>query len=349
MLKLIQYGCGKMAKYAMRYALEKGYEIVGAYDINEAIIGKDISEIMELDTKTGIVIRPTSEVLNDLKILKPDACVVMTLSLLDDIKDIFKICAENGVNAISTAEEAIFPWNSKPHMTKELDELAKVNNCTLTGSGYQDIFWGSLISTLAGATHKITKIKGSSSYNVEDYGIVLAKAHGAGLTTEEFEKEIARADNISIEEREKLIDKEEFVPSYMWNQNGYIASALGLTITKQIQKCVPKYANDDLMSETLNMKIEKGTVTGMSAVVTTETKEGIIIESEAIGKVYDKDDQDTNDWTVEGEPNTRLVITNPATVELTCATIINRLEDLMAAEPGYVTTEKMPHATYKKK
>ena len=50
----------------------------------------------------------------------------------------------------------------------------------------QDVFWGNLISVLAGATHKITKIKGKSSYNVEDYGIALAKAHGAGLSKKEF-------------------------------------------------------------------------------------------------------------------------------------------------------------------
>ena len=46
------------------------------------------------------------------------------------------------------------------------------------------MYWGSLITTLAGSMHRIKKITGISSYNVEDYGIALAEGHGAGLTIE---------------------------------------------------------------------------------------------------------------------------------------------------------------------
>ena len=79
----------------------------------------------------------------------------------------------------------------------------------------------------------------------------------------------------------------------------------------------------------------------MSAVVTTETKEGIVIESECIGKVYGPDEFDVNEWTVEGEPTTTVTVNRPATVELTCATIVNRLKDVIEAPSGYVTTDNM--------
>ena len=347
-LRVVQYGCGKMSKYTMRYVYEKGGEIVGALDINPAVIGKDIGTIMECEDK-GVVVTDVANARELLAELKPDACIVTTMSLLGDLEEALTICAELGINAITTCEEAFFSWNSNPTLTKKLDELAKQNNCTITGSGYQDIYWGQLISSIAGSTHKITKIKGSSSYNVEDYGIALAEAHGAGLSLDEFEKQIASADNISIEERDKIIQSGEYMPSYMWNVNGWLCSKLGLTVKSQTQKCVPQTASEDIESSTLGMTIKAGDATGMSAVVTTETEEGIVIESECIGKVYSKDDYDKNEWTVYGEPDTTITVARPATVELTCASIVNRIPDVINSKPGYIPTEEMGELNYRVK
>ena len=345
-IKFVQVGCGKMAVYTMRYAIENGMEIVGAVDINPLVIGKDVGTIINT-SNVGVNVRNVSELDSLLKECKPNVAIVTTMSLMKDVKDVLMICAQNGVNAITTCEEAFYPMNSSPVITEEIDRVAKMNNCTITGSGYQDAFWGNLITTIAGATHNITMIKGSSSYNVEDYGIALAKAHGAGLTMKEFDKEVASADNISEEERNSLIQNGEFLPSYMWNTNGWLCDKLGLTVFSQTQKCIPTTNDEDIYSSTLGMTVKRGDATGMSAVVTTETKEGITIVSECIGKVYSKDDCDKNEWTVYGEPNTTFVVERPGTVELTCATIVNRIPDLLESEAGFVPTSKMGELKYK--
>lgn len=344
-VKVIQYGCGNMSKYTMRYVYEKGGEIVGAFDISENVIGKDIGEIIECEKK-GIVVEDIKDVEKRLAEIKPDICIITTMSLLKDVEEIYYICAKLGINAISTCEEAFFPANSSPVLTEKLDKLAKENNCTLTGSGYQDVAWGNLITTFTGTTHKITKIKGSSSYNVEDYGIALAKAHGAGLSLEEFEKEVAATDNISKEERETIIQKGEFLPSYMWNANGWMCDKLGLTVVSQVQKCVPITYEKDLHSDTLQMDIKAGDAIGMSAVVTTETQEGITIESECVGKVYAEGVVDRNEWTIYGEPDTTVVVSEPKTVELTCASIVNRIPDVLKAEAGFIPTSRMGEIKY---
>ena len=135
----------------------------------------------------------------------------------------------------------------------------------------------------------------------------------------------------------------------MWNTNGWLCDKLELTVKSQVQKCIPTFNDEDIHSETLNMTIEKGMATGMSAVVTTETEEGIIIESECIGKVYSKNDFDKNEWTIYGEPNTTVVINRPNTVELTCATIVNRIPDVINAKSGFVLTSQMDELKYRTK
>ncbi len=347
-VKVFQYGTGKMSVYTMRYVYENGAEIVGAVDVNPAVIGKDIGDIIGSEKK-NILVQDVKNAREALSEAKPDIVIVTTMSLFSDVYDALMLCAELGINAITTCEEAFFPENSNPNATAKIDEMAKKTGCTITGSGYQDIYWGQLVSSIAASSHSIKKIKGSSSYNVEDYGIALAKAHGAGLNLKDFEEQIASADKISDEERQSIIEKGEYMPSYMWNVNGWLCEKLGLTVTSQTQKCVPQIASKDINSSTLNMTIKAGDATGMSAVVTTTTKEGITLETECIGKVYSEDEFDKNEWSVEGEPNTTLVINRPSTVELTCASIVNRIPDVINANPGYVPTEKMGELFYRVK
>ncbi len=347
-IKVVQYGVGKMSLYTMRYVYEKGAEIVGAVDVNPDVIGKDIGEILNTEKK-GVKVVSTNDAEEMLKQLKPDIAIITTMSLLKDVEDALLLCAKLGINAITTCEEAFYPSNSNPTLTDKIDALAKANNCTITGSGYQDIYWGQLISSIAGSTQKITKIKGSSSYNVEEYGIALAKAHGAGLTLDNFDKEVASVDKISNEQRQKIINSGNYLPSYMWNVNGWLCEKLGLTVKSQTQKCVPQTYKEDLYSSTLGMTIKSGDATGMSAVVTTETEEGITIESECIGKVYAPDEFDKNEWTVYGEPNTSIVVAKPATVELTCGSVVNRIPDVINSKPGYVPTCEFGELNFKVK
>lgn len=345
-IKVFQIGCGKMSKYILKYATEKNCEIVGAVDCNKDIIGLDIGEIFGTE-KTGVNIEESSKLEELLKKTKPDIAILTTMSLLNDIGSTLRVCASCGVNTITTCEEAFYAQNSNPTLFEEIDRLAKANCCTIVGSGYQDIFWGNLITNIVASTHNVTKIKGSSSYNVEDYGIALANAHGAGFTQEKFENEIASVDNISEEERNNLIQNREFMPSYMWNVVGWLADKLNLTITKMDQKCVPIIAEEDIHSTTLDMVVEKGLARGMSAVVTGFTEEGIEIEAECIGKIYTEEEFDKNEWTIYGEPDTTLVINKPQTVELTCADIVNRIPDVINAQNGFISTSQLPEPKYR--
>ena len=346
-VKYVQYGCGRMSRWLMRYAMEKGCELLAAFDMNPAVFGKEVSEIIGNGyPAVGVSVSPAADADKIIGELKPDVCIIATRSTVAELEDIFTICAKHGVNAITTCEEALYPWNSSPALTAKLDALAKEGGCTLTGVGYCDLFWGTMVTNLMGSSFQVKKIVGSSWYDVEDYGIALAEGHGAGLPLDEFEEKIANCNKWSSEEIKEKVESGEYVPSYMWNQNGWLASKLGLTITSQTQKCVPCTWPTDLESKTLGTTIKAGDATGMRAIVTTETAEGITLETECVGKVYAPEEYDKNEWTLYGEPNTTSIVNRPATVELTCATLVNRIAQLIDAPAGYVTTDQFPYNEY---
>ena len=109
-IKFIQIGCGKMSIYTMRYAIENGYEIVGAVDVNPEVIGKDVSSVIG-GREVGVTIKNVSELDSLLKEVKPNIAIVTTMSLMSDLEEVLMTCAKNGVNAITTCEEAFFPAN----------------------------------------------------------------------------------------------------------------------------------------------------------------------------------------------------------------------------------------------
>jgi hypothetical protein len=330
-IRVILYGCGRMGRVLLRYLHESGAQIVGAIDTASDLVGRDAGEVAGLGMVLNIRISDDPEaVFNQCS---ADICVSAVASTVLEMYPVFEMAARRGVNMISTCDEAFYSWTTSASLTNSLDRLAKAGCCTLTASGYQDVFWGNLITVLAGAAHRIDRIQGMSSYNADEYGVSLAEAHGVGLSIPEFERVMVQRAGLY---------------STAWNTVEWLVSAFGWTVRRISERLVPQVGAEDVYSQTLQRVIPKGDALGMSAIATVETIQGPVVEFEAVGKVYAPGEVDQVTWTLRGEPaETTLRISQPATVELTCATIVNRLPQIIQAPPGFVTVEKLQPAGYR--
>ncbi|HYO59100.1 dihydrodipicolinate reductase [Archangium sp.] len=331
-IRVIQWGCGLMGQIMIRYLRDKGAELVGAIDRNAARRGLDAGEVARLDRPLGVRIRHPEEADAVFREARADVCILCTRSTMPELVDSLKLAAHHGVNAITIGEEAFYPWTTSKALTEELDRLARSSDCTLTGSGFQDVFWGNLIAVLAGSTQRITRIQGLTRYNADDYGSALAQKHGIGLDPETFAARIGASN----------------APSYVWNSNEWLCARLGWRVRDIRQQLLPTTHTEALRSTSLDREIPAGHATGMKAVVVVETHEGPVIETHCEGKLYAPGEVDLNEWTLQGEPETTVTIRKPATPELTCATVVNRLPQLLAAPPGFITTDRLdmaPHVT----
>jgi len=187
---VILYGVGAVGSLIAKALLEKqGIKIVGAVDIAEDKLGKDLGEVLELNKKLGVKISKTAD--SALSKTKADIAVHATSSYLEDTYPQIASIVKKGVNVVSTCEELSYPHLTHPRLAKKLDVLAKKHNVTVLGTGINPGFlMDTLVITLTAACQKIEKIEAVRVMNAATRRLPFQKKIGAGLTVEEFKNKI---------------------------------------------------------------------------------------------------------------------------------------------------------------
>ncbi|KXA67923.1 oxidoreductase, NAD-binding domain protein [Cutibacterium avidum] len=132
-IRVVQWGLGAMGQGMAKLITSKdGLDLVGAIDVNPALDGKDVGEVLGVDPLGVHVTTDPSTILDSDKV---DVVTIATTSWVrDQIADLRTIITA-GINVVSIAEEMSCPEAQNPEMAKELDELAKSHGVSAVGVG----------------------------------------------------------------------------------------------------------------------------------------------------------------------------------------------------------------------
>lgn len=328
-IRAVMYGVGAMGQLCVRLMDEKGVLVVGGVT-RGSHLGEDLGEVCGVGRKLGVAISSDPEEV--LGSVRADIALVSVATYLDDVAEHIERCVRHGVNVLTTAEELLYSWRTQPALTEEVDRLAKEHGVTVVGSGYTDYFWGGEVTQLAGCCHRIDVIEGVGQFNIDDYGPQVAENNHVGESVSEFAAAFAGGDS---------------PPAFFQVVADLICADLGLTLTSVKETIRPAIEEVDVPCAVLGLTVKAGDVTGKVTEVDVETAQGTSLHLELRERLYREGETDLNRWVLHGCPEVVLENPSPATDVLTCATMVNRIPDVIEAPPGYVTVDRLPKLRYR--
>lgn len=328
-IRTIVYGVGMVNLIATRLMVEKDVQVVGAVNRPGPKVGKDLGELAGLEHPLGVTVSDDPEA-----VLSIPADVVL-VGVCDDMErgfPIYKQCIEHGINVITICAFASYPWRISPELTRHLDELAREHGVTITGTGNQDFFMVNLGTLMSGVCHRLDRITHRSLSNAGRFGPEVAKLVHVGERPEKFDAAIAN-------------QQPSLYTAFLEN----VVADLGMAVRDITQTTVPIVADTDYYCDNLESKIVSGEIIGLMKRLDVSTREGLQLVGENTLRLFREGEEEFKEWLIEGEPDLEIRATRLDTAFTTASQSVNRIPDVINAEPGYVTLEQLPKLTFRQK
>lgn len=325
-IRLVLYGVGAVGSRLAKFLLQKeGVKIVGAIDVAEDKVGKDLGEVLGVGKQLGIIVSDNPD--DVFSKVKADAVVHATTSFLEQTYPQIAGALKHGLNVVSTCEELSYPYVVDLDLARKLRELAKEHGATVLGTGINPGFlMDMLVITLTGVCQKVEKIEVKRVMNAATRRVPFQKKIGAGLSVKEF--------------KDKM--KSKVITGHVGLEQSIsmIASALGWELDEiKVEMVEPVVAKTHAKSEAI--RVEPGQVAGLR-----QRARGIKAKKEAISlefQAYIGAEEEYDSITIKGVPNIHQKISPCVHGDLgTVAIIVNSIPKIINAPPGLATMKDLP-------
>jgi 4-hydroxy-tetrahydrodipicolinate reductase len=318
------YGLGPIgAAVARQIVSRKGFQIVGAVDIDRAKIGLDLGDVIGLDKK--LKVRVTNDAAGAIKSGKPDVAVLCTSSSLKATMPQIEGVLKRKVAIVSTTEELSYPVGKNRALAKKIDALAKKARVAVVGTGVNPGFaMDALPITLTGICERVDSIRVDRIQDARSRRLPFQQKIGSGLTTEQFAQKVKDGSVRHVGLAESVT---------------MIADAMGWRLDKVTDEIHPKVADRAVESELI--AVDPGYVCGIiqDGIGYAKGKPVITLHMEA----YLGAPESYDAVTVEGNPRITQKISGGLHGDIATASItVNSIPKILRVTPGLRTMADMP-------
>lgn len=325
-VNIVLFGVGAVSSLIAKALLQKNeMEIIGAVDLAEDKVGKDLGDILGLQTKLHVNI--TKDISETFREVKPDIVVHATSSSLKQVYPQISECIRKEVNVVSTCEELAYPYMKHKMLADKLDKLAKQYEVSILGTGINPGFlMDTLPITMTGPCLEVNRIKVTRMMNSSKRRIPYQMKVGTGLTVDEF--------------RAKIANKEITGHVGLDISISMIADTLGWRLDEIIES-PPEPVLTDKKIETGYRVVKKGYVAGLESLAYGAKDGKKILELKFISHADVEEEYDLIEIT--GVPNITVKIEGGIHGDIgTTAMIVNSIPKVINASPGLHTMRSLP-------
>ena len=318
------YGLGPIgAAVARQVASRKGFQIVGAVDIDHAKIGLDLGQVIGLDKKLRV--RVTNDAVGAIKSGKPDVAVLCTSSSLKKVMPQIETILKKKVAIVSTTEELSYPVGKNRALAKKIDTLAKKAKVAVVGTGVNPGFaMDALPITLTGICERVDSIRVDRIQDARSRRLPFQQKIGSGLNKEQFAQKVKDGSVRHVGLAESVT---------------MIADAMGWKLDKVTDDIQPKIAEQGVESELI--AVDPGYVCGIiqDGIGYMKGKPVVTLHMEA----YLGAPESYDAVTVEGNPRITQKIAGGLHGDIATASItVNSIPKILRVSPGLRTMADMP-------
>jgi 4-hydroxy-tetrahydrodipicolinate reductase len=318
------YGLGPIgAAVARQVASRKGFQIVGAVDIDRAKIGLDLGDVIGLGKKLRV--RITNDAAGAIKTGKPDVAVLCTSSSLKSVMPQIEAVLKKKVAIVSTTEELAYPVGKNRALAKKIDALAKKAKVAVLGTGVNPGFaMDALPIMLTGINERVDSIRVDRVQDARTRRLPFQQKIGSGLNAQQFAQKVKDGSVRHVGLTESVT---------------MIADAMGWKLDKITDEIKPKIADTAVESELI--AVDPGYVCGIiqDGVGYSKGKPVITLHMEA----YLGAPESYDAVTIEGNPRVTSRVIGGLHGDVATASItVNSIPKILRVTPGLRTMADMP-------